>query len=338
VAAVVQVAFPVSQSLHSLNTLRLILVIGSSVVLLAAFAVGWLLAGEALRPTHRITRTARAIGAERTFSRRVEHQGPADEVGQPAVTFTEMLVELESGYRQLESALRAQRRFVADASHELRNPLTTVRGDIELLRREPPVEPAERLELLRDTTDEVEWLLRLINQLLVLARADVGLDMRREPVPLRPPLEDIRRQTKLISPGSRILCDLPPEQVAALGDRDALKQVLLILIGNAYVHTAPRTEIRVSAEALEGSVLVRAAAPGPGISPGALSHILAVVLGQFLAERRGCRPGVGHRPRAGRAARRDNLCRERAGAGLRLQCDLEPPHRIGAAPLLGQKD
>ncbi len=133
-----------------------------------------MLAGTALRPIHRITQTAQAIGAEHDFSRRVEHKGPTDEVGQLAVTFNDMLAELESAYRQLEEALDSQRRFVADASHELRTPLTTVRGNIELLRAEPPIAPQERAEILADTTEEVDRLIRLVNQLLVLARVDAG--------------------------------------------------------------------------------------------------------------------------------------------------------------------
>jgi two-component system OmpR family sensor kinase len=99
VPVIVQVAFPIAQPQQSLKTLRVILMIGSSLVFLAAFVIGWVLAGTALRPIHRITRTAQAIGAEHDFSRRVEHQGPADEVGQLAVTFNEMLAALESGYR-----------------------------------------------------------------------------------------------------------------------------------------------------------------------------------------------------------------------------------------------
>ena len=127
-------AFPIGQPQQYLTTLRLVLLVGSSLAILLALALGWALAGAALRPIHRITQTAQAIGAERNFGRRVEHQGPADEVGQLAVTFNDMLAELESGYRQLEGALQSQRRFVADASHELRTPLTTVRGNIELLQ------------------------------------------------------------------------------------------------------------------------------------------------------------------------------------------------------------
>ncbi len=121
VSRIVQVAFPIAQSQQSLNTLRLILAVGSGLAILAAFVLGWALAGTALQPIHRITQTAQAIGAERNFGRRVEHTGPADEVGQLAVTFNAMLAELESGYRQtrgcasLAAALRGRR--LARAAH-----------------------------------------------------------------------------------------------------------------------------------------------------------------------------------------------------------------------------
>ena len=143
VITIVQVAFPIAQPQHSLNMLRLVLIVGNTLAILLAFALGWVLAGTALRPIHRITQTAQAIGAERDFSHRVEHRGPTDEVGQLALTFNDMLAELESAYRQLEDALDSQRRFVADASHELRTPLTTVRGNIELLQRNASIAPED---------------------------------------------------------------------------------------------------------------------------------------------------------------------------------------------------
>src|SRR5512144_157369 len=85
-AGIVQVAAPISEREQSLGNLRFILLIGSSLVIVAAFAIGWALGGTALSPIQRITQTAQAIGAERNFSRRVEHVGPADEVGQLATT------------------------------------------------------------------------------------------------------------------------------------------------------------------------------------------------------------------------------------------------------------
>jgi signal transduction histidine kinase len=269
---IVQVAFPITQPEQALGVLRLILVIGCSLTILAAFAVGWGLAGTVLRPIHRITLTAQAIGAERDFGRRVQHSGPTDEAGQLAITFNTMLAELESAYRQLEQSLDSQRRFVADASHELRTPLTTVRGNIELLRREPPLDAKERADVLADTKDEVDRLIRLIHQLLVLARADAGQALQREPLPIKPLLEDVCRQARLIALQQAILCAPPPE-VSVLGDSDALKQVFLILLDNALAHTSPEAMVEMTADVAEGHVAIRVRDTGAGIPPDMLPHI-----------------------------------------------------------------
>jgi signal transduction histidine kinase len=269
---IVQVAFPISQPQQYLATLRLMLLAGSSLAVVIAFALGWVMAGTALRPIQRITQTARTIGAERDFGRRVAHQGPADEVGQLAVTFNEMLAELESGYRQLEDALQSQRRFVADASHELRTPLTTVRGNIELLRRTPPIPTEERTEILADTTEEVDRLIRLVNQLLVLARADAGQKLRSAPILVRPLIEDVCRQAKLLTPRTLVQCESPAD-VMVQGDRDALKQVLLILVDNALVHTTVGTPVTLAVSVAGEQVSFSVRDSGPGIAADVLPHL-----------------------------------------------------------------
>lgn len=269
---IVQVAYPVGQPQQTLNTLRLILIAGSSLAILLAFAAGWLLAGAALRPIQRLTHTAQAIGAERNFQRRVAYHGPTDEVGQLALTFNDMLGELESGYRQLEEALQSQRRFVADASHELRTPLTTVRGNIELLRRDPPLAEGERSEVLTDTTDEVDRLIRLVNQLLVLARADSGQALTGEVVPLAPLLAEVCRRARTMAPQHSVMCE-PPPALEVQGNRDALTQVLLILVDNAHAHTPPGAAITVSAEQAGDQAAISVHDTGPGIEAGALPHI-----------------------------------------------------------------
>jgi signal transduction histidine kinase len=272
VVRIVQVAAPMAERAQALATLRFILTVASGLTILAAFAIGWVLAGMALRPIHQITRTAQAIGAERNFSRRVQHTGPNDEIGQLATTFNAMLTELESAYRQLELALQTQRRFVADASHELRTPLTTIRGNIELLRRAPPLDAAEQADVLADTKDEVERLIRLVNQLLMLARADAGRALRREPIPLKSLIDDACRQAKLLAPQRTIQCD-PPLDASVLGDRDALKQVLLILLDNALAHTPPHATIAVTTALADRRVAIGVRDTGPGIAPELLPHI-----------------------------------------------------------------
>lgn len=272
VMQIVQIASPIGERANALGILRLILIIGSSLAIMAAFAVGWVLAGISLRPLHRLTQTAQAIGAERNFSRRVQHTGPNDEIGQLAVTFNGMLTELESTYRQVQQALQAQRRFVADASHELRTPLTTIRGNIELLGHEPPVEPKEQADILADAKAEVDRLIRLVNQLLLLARADAGRPLRREPVPVKPLIEDVYRQVKLLAPDRAIVCETVPDETV-MGDMDALKQVLLILLDNALAHTPADATISVRTTAEGKSVSIEVRDTGPGIAPDHLPHI-----------------------------------------------------------------
>ncbi len=272
VEGVLQVARSLVEYDQSLGTLKGLLVSGSLAATLTTFGLGWVFAGAALRPINRLTQTAQAIGAERDFSRRVSYAGPHDEVGRLTTTFNGMLTELHSAYQHVEQALYAQRRFAADASHELRTPLTTIRGNLGLLERQPPISAADRAAVVTDTVEECDRLIRLINHLLVLARADSGLALRQEPIPLRPFIEDLCRQARLLTSDRVIRCDNALE-ASLLGDRDALKQVLLILLDNAIKYTPPRGTITIATTAAEGRVAIHIRDTGQGIPPAALSHI-----------------------------------------------------------------
>ena len=272
VTGIVQVARSLADHDQSLSTLRNILFAGSIVVTITAFGVGWVLAGAALRPIHRITETAQAIGAERDFGRRVDYTGPPDEIGRLATTFNAMLTELQAAYRQAEQALQAQRRLVTDASHELRTPLTTIRGNLGLLRREPPIHAEDRNAVVADMVDETDRLIRLVNDLLVLARSDAGRPLRSEWVPIKPLIEDVCRQAKLLGAGRTIECENVLD-VAVVCDRDALKQVLLILLDNALKHMPAGGTITIATSAADAHVAIRIRDTGPGIAPDALPHL-----------------------------------------------------------------
>ena len=288
---IVQVAASMAERTQSLGTLQLILTAGGGLVIVIAFAMGWVLAGMALGPIHRITQTAQAIGAERDFSRRVQHEGPNDEVRQLAVTFNNMLTELETAYRQVEHALETQRRFVADASHELRTPLTTLRGNIELLQRNPPIDAQERTDILADTKVEADRLIRLVNQLLALARADAGRTLRQEPLPVKPLIEEVCRQARLLAP-HRTISLVGSTEATVLADPDALKQVLLILIDNALVHTPASAKICISASTVDQRVAIKIQDAGPGIAPELLPRIFERFY-RGEAARRSRAPGTG---------------------------------------------
>jgi signal transduction histidine kinase len=263
VARVLTVARSLTVPDDYLATMRRNLLVGSGIAVAVAFGCGWVLSGLVLRPVEQITSTARAIGVERDFSRRVHYEGPRDEIGELATTFNSMLSELEAAYRQ-------QKQFVADVSHELRTPLTTLRGNLELLRRDPPVSEEDRQEVLADMTSEGERLIRLVNDLLRLARADARQSLQSEIVPIAPLLEDLCRQARLLDPGRAISCTCHSD-ADLLADRDGLKQTLLILMDNALKHTTG--PVVVTAAEGDDGLTVRVRDSGPGIPPDELPHV-----------------------------------------------------------------
>ena len=262
-AQIVLVVRSLAQQDQYLATMRRNLLVGSGVAVVVAFACGWVLSGLVLRPVDQITHTAQTIGAERDFSRRVQYTGPEDEIGQLATTFNAMLGELEAAFRQ-------QQQFVADVSHELRTPLTTLRGNLELLRRDPPVSEEDRHDVLQDMGEESDRLIRLVNGLLRLARADARQALRSEVVPVVPLAEDVCRQATILDSERSITLGSLPD-VAVLADRDGLKQVILILIDNAVKHTMG--PITISGEAGRDRVTLRVRDSGPGVGPAVLPYI-----------------------------------------------------------------
>ncbi len=267
---ILQTARSLAERNRTLETLSSMLFTISILTILIAFGVGWAFSGITLTPIHRITQTARAIGNERDFTRRVDYKGPEDEIGQLATTFNSMLSQLQDAYQHVSEALNMQRNFVADVSHELRTPLTTVRGNLALLRRTPPLPPADQADILNDLIEESERLSRLVNDLLVLARADAGRSLKQEPIPMKALVAEVCRQTRQLDRQRDIIEDA--ENVTVMGDRDALKQVLLILLDNALKHSYGM--ITVSAEkTIENQVTLRVHDEGPGMSPETLDHV-----------------------------------------------------------------
>jgi signal transduction histidine kinase len=109
-----------------------------------------------------------------------------------------MLSRLQDAFQKVEHALEMQRNFVADVSHELRTPLTTLRGNLGLLRRIPP--PEEQTDIVNDMVDESDRLIRLVNDLLQLARADAGRSLAKEPVDVSSILDETVRQARQLDP------------------------------------------------------------------------------------------------------------------------------------------
>ena len=226
-------------------------------VLLGAIAISWLLIGRTLRPVEHM----RAEAAEITGSglhRRIPEPDSDDEIGRLARTLNTMLGRLE------DSAAR-QRRFVADASHELRTPVTAIRTTLEVGLAHPDQAPWP--ELAARATAEAARLQRLVDALLVLARADDDtLISRREPVDLG----RLARAAVEAAP-ARIPVELDaPPGVQVLGDADQLTRLIRNLLDNADRHAAGRVRLTVAevgsvAEAEPDTAVLKVADDGPGI-------------------------------------------------------------------------
>jgi signal transduction histidine kinase len=261
----VQIARSLADRDRSLHALGTALTIGSALITLTAFGIGWGLSGFTLRPINRITQTAREIGAERDLSRRVPYQGPNDEVGQLAATLNGMLGELQDAYQQLEKALELQRNFVADVSHELRTPLTTLRGNLALLGRHPPLPDNEQEDILSDMVGESERLIRLVADLLTLARAEAGRLLQSERVSVAALVEEACRQARLLDPQRAVVCEALGRETA-LADPSALKQVLLILLDNAILHGEGTIRVTAHLAPQATQVSISVYDEGPGIA------------------------------------------------------------------------
>jgi len=267
---ILQVARPLTERNHSLEMLCNTLLFASFLTLLVAFGIGWMLSGITLQPIQRITRTARMIGDERDFSKRVDYQGPQDEVGELAATTNSMLAHLQEAYQQVAASLTQQREFVADVSHELRTPLTTLRGNLGLLVRNPPIPAEEQKDIINDMVLESDRMIRLVNELLRLAHAEAGRTLKQERFPVAPLIDDCCRHIQTLDETRNITWTCRAD-VNISGDKDAFKQVLLILLDNAIKHSSGDVEVNASTTQKVTQVTVKDS--GEGIAPEKLDRV-----------------------------------------------------------------
>jgi signal transduction histidine kinase len=186
-----------------------------------------------------MTQAARRIEAER-LAERLEGAEVDDELGRLARTLNEMLARLEAGFAQV-------RRFSADASHELRTPLTILKGEIEVALRSAR-EPVEYRRVLESALEEVERMARLVDDLLMLSRADAGaLRWDQEPVELDRLVEDIAKRGEILgrARGNQVAIQTL-EPLITRGDEQRLRQLLLNLVDNAVKYTPPGGRVTVS--------------------------------------------------------------------------------------------
>lgn len=231
------------------STMRVVTAV-SVLALLLTGGLAWVVAGQILAPVRLVRRTAAEITTA-DLSRRIPVVGH-DDVAGLSVTFNTML-------DRLESAFSTQRQFVDDASHELRTPITIGRGHLELMGPDP----VEREETIRLVTDELDRMNRIVDDLLVLAKADRPDFVRRRPVDLADLTRDVgakvgalgERDWQLESTGEGTV-ELDPQRIT---------QAMVQLAQNAVQHTEVGDQIRLGSAVRDGTVCLWVADTGPGV-------------------------------------------------------------------------
>jgi len=239
-----------------LTTVGAALVLGGVLVVGLALVGGLVLARRALAPVADVTETARAISLSGDFAARLEGGHPGDEVGELAVAFNEMLGALEQNHQALQ-------RFLGDASHQLRTPLTTVRANLDLAAR-PGLPADERQAILADARDEAERMGRLIGDLLSLARAESGARLEFAPVELDALLVESVRRERQAAPHIRMSVE-SVEPAVVEGDRDRLRELFGILLDNAARYTPEGGKVAAALEVHDGRAIVRVTDTGIGL-------------------------------------------------------------------------
>jgi two-component system OmpR family sensor kinase len=253
---------------------ELLLVLGVLAGTGFALLAGITIARRAMAPIAELTSTAEQIARTRDPSRSVPEPLADDEVSELARTLGGMLRELDAAHAETEATLARQRQFVADASHELRTPLTSVLANLELLAESLHGEEADAA---RSALRSSQRMRRLVADLLLLARTDVGRVVRREPCDLAQIVVEAAAELGPVSAAHDITLEVHPVIVEA--SRDELHRLALNLIENAVRHTPPGTEIRVSTGA-GGAGQARLVVEDDG--PGVPDRLAATLFERFV--------------------------------------------------------
>jgi len=262
----IQVATSLDDANATLRLARILFLAMSTGILGAVVLTGAILARTVLRPIDRIVARARVIG-ESALAERLPHPGTQDEMARLVETLNDMLARIERSFE-------AQRRFTADASHELRSPLSRLRAELEVTLRRAR-ERAEYEETLRSCLSEVERLSHLTDELLMLARLDAGgssgaprsvdlISILHEAVKLLGP-EALRRNVALVT-------DIPPELAVKVAPA-AVSHVVANVLDNAVKFSPLGGDVTIGV-AIEGSSAVVAVSnSGPGIPEDELPRL-----------------------------------------------------------------
>lgn len=308
----VQIAISTERFDEAFDRFRLILLLAAPLFLLAAALGGYWLSRRALSPVDEITRTARSIGAQNLAARlRVPHTG--DELERLADTLNGMLARLDAAFQRIT-------KFTADASHELRTPVSVMRTSAEVVLRKPRTE-REYKEALGLILHEAEKTSQLIEQLLMLARADSGpASIVRSRVNLIDAFQRACREACILAEAKQLKFShtAPDSPIWVLGESRSIERLFLILLDNAVKYTPSGGNIEATLKSQDGLAIAEVRDSGIGIAAEDIPHIferfyradrarsretggsgLGLAIGHWIAEAHGADIRVDSQPGGG---------------------------------------
>ncbi|MFC4908151.1 sensor histidine kinase [Actinomadura gamaensis] len=262
-------------------------VFGAVLVLAAVAAAGWV--RLTLRPLRRVAATASRVAelplasGEVALPERVPDADPRTEVGRVGAAFNRMLGHVADALARRHASEERLRSFAADASHELRTPVATIRGHAELALRRPDGVPDDVRHALGRIQAESVRMGDLVEDLLLLARLDTGRPLADEPVDLTRMVLDAVADARAAGPDQRWTMELPEEPVTVRGDEHRLHQMLANLLANARTHTPPGTRVTVRIEPSGDGAVLEVEDDGPGVP----AELRAEVFDRFVRGDRG---------------------------------------------------
>jgi signal transduction histidine kinase len=257
---IVVIAVPIDEVGDAVWRLLITELVTGAVLMALLVLLGRSLIGRGLAPLERMTRTAQLVTEGGDLSARMP-EGKS-EAGHLGSTINVMLTRIQDAFAARWASEERVRRFAADASHELRSPLTTIHGYAELYRQ-GAIPDEEVPQVMRRIEDEATRMTRLVSELLELARLDKGAPLTVAPVDLTAVTMEVADDFAALNPAHPISVEAPDKMVAVV-DEARIRQVLVNLLANVRAHTPPGTTARVR---LAPPAVLEVSDEGPGMSP-----------------------------------------------------------------------
>jgi len=242
-----------------------------AIISLALALVTWWVVRLGIAPIKRMTRSAEAI-ADGDLSERISDVDQRTEAGQLGHALNTMLGRIETSFDERSRAEDKLRHFIADASHELRTPVATIRGYAELYQAGGLADQAELDDAMRRTEQESQRMSRLIADMLNLAKLDRDPALATHPVDLTAIARDTAADAQVTHTERTVTADIADSPLVVEGDEDLLRQALTNLVGNAIVHTDATAGVTINAHRDGPNAVIQVIDDGEGMTPDVVAR------------------------------------------------------------------